>query len=82
MVFSKISSQTIAAASLGQVYRATLRDSGEDVAIKVVECCMGRFFFSILSLFFFYFQIVFQKKKKKLKLFYSSSCIGASFVIS
>ncbi|KAJ8648515.1 hypothetical protein MRB53_001538 [Persea americana] len=35
MVFSKISSQTIAAASLGQVYRATLRDSGEDVAIKV-----------------------------------------------
>lgn len=34
-VFSKISSQTIAAASLGQVYRATLRDSGEDVAIKV-----------------------------------------------
>lgn len=35
-VFSKISSRTIAAASLGQVYRATLRDTGEDVAIKVV----------------------------------------------
>lgn len=35
VVFSKISSQTIAAASLGQVYRATLRDSGEEVAIKV-----------------------------------------------
>lgn len=35
-VFSKISSQTIAAASLGQVYRATLQDTGEDVAIKVV----------------------------------------------
>lgn len=34
-VFSKISSQTIAAASLGQVYRATLRGTGEDVAIKV-----------------------------------------------
>ncbi|KAI5656687.1 hypothetical protein M9H77_25480 [Catharanthus roseus] len=34
-VFSKISSGTIAAASLGQVYRATLRASGEDVAIKV-----------------------------------------------
>ncbi|KAK3439676.1 hypothetical protein EUGRSUZ_C04003 [Eucalyptus grandis] len=34
-VFSKISSRTIAAASLGQVYRATLRDTGEDVAIKV-----------------------------------------------
>uniref|UniRef100_A0A803LYR5 Protein kinase domain-containing protein n=1 Tax=Chenopodium quinoa TaxID=63459 RepID=A0A803LYR5_CHEQI len=34
-IFSKISSQTIAAASLGQVYRATLRATGEDVAIKV-----------------------------------------------
>ncbi|XP_058086884.1 protein ACTIVITY OF BC1 COMPLEX KINASE 1, chloroplastic [Magnolia sinica] len=34
-IFSKISARTIAAASLGQVYRATLRDSGEDVAIKV-----------------------------------------------
>ncbi|KAL5782916.1 hypothetical protein ACOSP7_007945 [Xanthoceras sorbifolium] len=34
-VFSKISPQTIAAASLGQVYRATLRETGEDVAIKV-----------------------------------------------
>lgn len=35
-VFSRISSQTIAAASLGQVYRATLRETGADVAIKVV----------------------------------------------
>ncbi|XP_038695835.1 protein ACTIVITY OF BC1 COMPLEX KINASE 1, chloroplastic-like [Tripterygium wilfordii] len=34
-VFSKISSKTIAAASLGQVYKATLRANGEDVAIKV-----------------------------------------------
>ncbi|XP_057424231.1 protein ACTIVITY OF BC1 COMPLEX KINASE 1, chloroplastic [Lotus japonicus] len=34
-VFSRISSETIAAASLGQVYRATLRGTGEDVAIKV-----------------------------------------------
>lgn len=34
-LFSKISSETIAAASLGQVYRATLRETGEDVAIKV-----------------------------------------------
>ncbi|KAE8777306.1 putative aarF domain-containing protein kinase [Hordeum vulgare] len=33
-LFSKISSETIAAASLGQVYRATLRETGEDVAIK------------------------------------------------
>ncbi|OAY79548.1 putative aarF domain-containing protein kinase, chloroplastic [Ananas comosus] len=36
-VFSRISSQTIAAASLGQVYRATLRETGEDVAIKVLR---------------------------------------------
>ncbi|XP_026399225.1 protein ACTIVITY OF BC1 COMPLEX KINASE 1, chloroplastic-like [Papaver somniferum] len=34
-VFSKISSRTVAAASLGQVYRATIRDTGEEVAIKV-----------------------------------------------
>ena len=34
-VFSVISSDPIAAASLGQVYRATLRESGEEVAIKV-----------------------------------------------
>ncbi|KAJ4833572.1 Protein ACTIVITY OF BC1 COMPLEX KINASE 1, chloroplastic [Turnera subulata] len=34
-IFSKISPRTIAAASLGQVYRATLRETGEDVAIKV-----------------------------------------------
>ncbi|GAB2276023.1 Protein ACTIVITY OF BC1 COMPLEX KINASE 1, chloroplastic [Dionaea muscipula] len=36
-VFSKISAKTIAAASLGQVYRATLRATGEDVAIKVLR---------------------------------------------
>lgn len=35
MIFSRITSHTIAAASLGQVYRATLRETGEDVAIKV-----------------------------------------------
>ncbi|CAM8898652.1 unnamed protein product [Rhodiola kirilowii] len=34
-VFSQITSTTIAAASLGQVYKATLRETGEDVAIKV-----------------------------------------------
>lgn len=34
-VFSQISSIPVAAASLGQVYRATLRATGEEVAIKV-----------------------------------------------
>jgi predicted unusual protein kinase regulating ubiquinone biosynthesis (AarF/ABC1/UbiB family) len=34
-VFSKMSADPVAAASLGQVYRATLRSTGEDVAIKV-----------------------------------------------
>ncbi|CAL5228284.1 g11389 [Coccomyxa viridis] len=34
-VFSSISERPIAAASLGQVYKAVLRDTGEDVAIKV-----------------------------------------------
>ncbi|KAK9804231.1 hypothetical protein WJX72_002551 [[Myrmecia] bisecta] len=34
-VFSSISERPVAAASLGQVYKAVLRDTGEDVAIKV-----------------------------------------------
>ena len=34
-VFSAISEEPVAAASLGQVYRATLRSSGEEVAVKV-----------------------------------------------
>jgi len=34
-VYSKISPEPIAAASLGQVYRATLRDGGQEVAVKV-----------------------------------------------
>eukprot|EP00193_Tetraselmis_chui_P021946 CAMPEP_0177771094 /NCGR_PEP_ID=MMETSP0491_2-20121128/11349_1 /TAXON_ID=63592 /ORGANISM="Tetraselmis chuii, Strain PLY429" /LENGTH=659 /DNA_ID=CAMNT_0019288501 /DNA_START=263 /DNA_END=2242 /DNA_ORIENTATION=- len=34
-VFSAISKSPIAAASLGQVYKATLRDTGREVAIKV-----------------------------------------------
>lgn len=34
-VFSQISPDPIAAASLGQVYKATLRESGEEVAVKV-----------------------------------------------
>ena len=33
--YSQISSQPVAAASLGQVYRATLRSTGEEVAVKV-----------------------------------------------
>jgi len=34
-VFSAISKSPVAAASLGQVYKATLRDTGKEVAIKV-----------------------------------------------
>lgn len=34
-VFSSISASPIAAASLGQVYKATLAATGEEVAIKV-----------------------------------------------
>jgi len=34
-VFSEVSKEPVAAASLGQVYRATLRSNGEEVAIKV-----------------------------------------------
>merc|ERR1719359_336795 len=34
-VFSTITPEPVAAASLGQVYRATLRSTGEEVAVKV-----------------------------------------------
>merc|ERR1719387_2947339 len=34
-VFSEITPEPVAAASLGQVYKATLRDGGEQVAVKV-----------------------------------------------
>ena len=34
-VFSEITAEPVAAASLGQVYKATLRDSGDEVAVKV-----------------------------------------------
>lgn len=34
-LFSEITAEPVAAASLGQVYKATLRDSGEVVAVKV-----------------------------------------------
>ena len=34
-IFSKITPEPIASASLGQVYKATLRETGEDVAVKI-----------------------------------------------
>ena len=34
-VYSKITPEPVAAASLGQVYQATLKDSGDEVAVKV-----------------------------------------------
>merc|ERR1711938_52855 len=34
-VFSKITPEPVAAASLGQVYKATLRSTGDEVAVKV-----------------------------------------------
>lgn len=34
-LFSSISERPVAAASLGQVYKAVLRETGQDVAIKV-----------------------------------------------
>ena len=35
VLFSKITDEPVAAASLGQVYKATLRSNGEEVAVKV-----------------------------------------------
>ncbi|KAK9822866.1 hypothetical protein WJX81_006550 [Elliptochloris bilobata] len=40
-VFSSISERPIAAASLGQVYKAVLRDTGEEVAVKVQRPNVG-----------------------------------------
>ena len=40
-VFSSISADSIAAASLGQVYRATLREDGSAVAVKVQRPGVG-----------------------------------------
>jgi len=54
-LFSKISSETIAAASLGQVYRATLRETGEDVAIKVPI-----FTLNLLSVYLFYYRYTYK----------------------
>jgi aarF domain-containing kinase len=41
-VFSQLSPNAVAAASLGQVYRGTLRSTGRDVAIKVGGWVGGR----------------------------------------
>ena len=59
-VFSKISDSPVAAASLGQVYRATLRSTEEEVAIKV-SCFiisisfLGSALFSMFSVFSIFF---------------------------
>ncbi|KAJ7563674.1 hypothetical protein O6H91_03G120400 [Diphasiastrum complanatum] len=50
-VFTKISAETVAAASLGQVYRATLRVSGDEVAIKVQRPGIEPIIFRDLFLF-------------------------------
>ncbi|WJX81430.1 Protein ACTIVITY OF BC1 COMPLEX KINASE 3, chloroplastic [Trifolium repens] len=56
-IFSSISSTPIAAASLGQVYKARLKNSGKLVAIKVqrpnIEEAIGLDFFLIRNLGFF-----------------------------
>lgn len=58
LVFSSISEKPVAAASLGQVYKAVLRDTGEEVAVKVqrpgVEPTILRdlFIFRTLASFF------------------------------
>lgn len=38
-LFSEITPEPVAAASLGQVYKAKLRTTGETVAVKVCEVC-------------------------------------------
>jgi len=50
-VFSSISEQPVAAASLGQVYKATLRDSGAEVAIKVQRPSVGPLIYRDLFIF-------------------------------
>ena len=34
-VFSELSPEPVASASIGQVYRGTIRETGEEVAVKV-----------------------------------------------
>lgn len=53
-VFSSISAEPVAAASLGQVYRATLRATGEDVAIKVQRPDIEPIIYRDLFLFRFF----------------------------
>ena len=43
-VFSSISERPIAAASLGQVYKAVLRETGEEVAVKASRASPGTAF--------------------------------------
>ena len=50
-VFSSISEQPIAAASLGQVYKAVLRDTGQEVAIKVQRPSVEPIIFRDLYIF-------------------------------
>lgn len=56
-IYSTISPSPIAAASLGQVYKAKLKSTGQDVAVKVqrpgIEEAIGLDFFLIRNLGFF-----------------------------
>lgn len=53
-IYSSISASPIAAASLGQVYKAVLRTTGEDVAVKVqrpgIEEAVGLDFYLVRGL--------------------------------
>ena len=50
-VFSSISEKPIAAASLGQVYKAVLRDTSEAVAVKVQRPAVEPIIFKDLFIF-------------------------------
>lgn len=52
-VFSDITPEPVAAASLGQVYRATLKSSGEEVAVKVQRPSIESTIYQDLVLFRF-----------------------------
>lgn len=66
-VFSKLSASPIAAASLGQVYRGTLRSTGEEVAIKVSSLFVSNIEGSYLPCFLtFLFLLIFLVKMRGL----------------